>query len=94
MSYCDVSVMARDGHLRERIAACAAKEGVTVPQPTQWADDHQWQLDAQPGWGEARAYAREVGVIEVLGRDQGVISDGMILSAVQAVRAEAVGGDE
>lgn len=88
MSYMDVSVMARDGHLRERIAACAAKEGVTSPQPTQWADDHQWALAASPGWEEAWQYAREVGKIEHLGLDEGVISDQMILSAVQALRTK------
>lgn len=85
MSYYDVSVMARDGHLRERIAACAAKEGVTVPQPTQWADENQWQLVASPGWEEAWQYAREVGEIQRLGLDEGVISDTMILAAVQAL---------
>lgn len=88
MSYYDVSVMARDGYLRERIAACAAEEGITSPQPTQWADDNQWRLAASPGWKEAWAHARTVGVIEHLGLDGGVISDGMILSAVQALRSE------
>lgn len=89
MSYMDISVMARDGHLKERIAACAAREGVTTPHPTQWADDHQWQIAAQPGWEEAWQYAREVGDIQHLGRDGGVITDQMILAAVQAIRNNA-----
>ena len=77
--------MAKNGDLRERIAACAATEGVIDPHPTAWADAHQWQLAASPGWSEAWQYAREVGVIERLGKDEGVIGDGMILAAVQVI---------
>lgn len=87
MSYTDVARMATDGHLRERIAACAAIEGVREPHPTKWADDNQWQLAGSPGWGDAYAYAVLTGN-EAPGRDNAVVSDGMILSAVQARRAE------
>ncbi|MFN3600499.1 MAG: hypothetical protein ACK4UY_03815 [Dietzia sp.] len=87
MSYTDVARMAGDGHLRERIAACAATEGVTSPHPTKWADDHQWQLAGTPGWGDAYTYAL-LQNNEAPGRDESVISDGMILSAVQTLRAD------
>lgn len=88
MAYLDVADMAKDPWLKERITACAAKEGVVVPHPTQWADDHQWQLAASPGWEEAWQYARVVGEVDHLGLDEGVISDSMILSAVQHLRSQ------
>lgn len=87
MSYNDIADMAHDGYLRNRIAACAASEGVTDPHPTAWADQNQWALAASPGWDAAWQYAREVGVIKNLGKDEGVINDGMILAAVAATIA-------
>jgi hypothetical protein len=83
MSYTDIADMAGNGDLRERIAACAAIEGVTDPHPRQWADQNQWEVVAKSDWEAAWQYAREVGTIERLGRDEGVINDGMILAAVQ-----------
>lgn len=88
MAYIDVADMAANGHLRERIAACAVTEGVRDMHPRAWADAHQWWLAGSPGWAAAWQYAREVGEITELGRDEGVISDGMILAAVQARIAE------
>lgn len=88
MAYIDVADMAKNGHLRERIAACAATEGVIKPHPTAWADKHQWRIAATPGWSADWQYAREVGVITELGKDPGVINDNRILSAVQAIIAE------
>ena len=85
MAYIDVADMAANGHLRERIAACAVTEGVKDLHPRAWADAHQWWLAASPGWSEAWQYAREVGEITELGRDEGVINDGMILAAVQEI---------
>ena len=92
MAYIDVADMAANGHLRERIAACAVTEGVRDMHPRAWADAHQWWLAASPGWSEAWQYAREVGEITELGRNEGVINDGMILSAVQARIAETADG--
>lgn len=83
MSYTDVARMANDGNLRERIAACAATEGVTSPHPTKWADENQWLLAGSPGWAAAYAYAVLVGNANP-GRDEGVITDHMILGAVQS----------
>ena len=93
MAYIDVADMAANGHLRERIAACAVTEGVKDMHPRAWADAHQWYLAGSPGWSEAWQYAREVGEITELGRDEGVISDGMILSAVAARIAETATPD-
>lgn len=88
MSYNDIAEMARNGDLRERIAACAAREGITNPHPTRWADDHQWAVVAKADWEAAWEYARNVGAIERLGHNEGVINDGMILSAVQGLIAD------
>lgn len=82
MSYTDVAAMARDGDLRDRLAACAATEGMVDPHPTAWADKNQWTLAASPGWASAYAYAVNTEV-ERPGLDTSVITDGQILSAVQ-----------
>ena len=87
MSYNDVAQMAKDGHLRERIAACASTEGVHDPHPTAWADAHQWRLAGSPGWSDAYSYA-VLADNEAPGRDEAVITDGMILAAVQAILGE------
>ena len=57
MSYSSIAEVAHSGALRERIAACAAVEGIIDPHPT---------------------------------ADEAVITDGMILSAVQAIRGGAL----
>lgn len=89
MAYIDIAAMARDNSLRDRIAACAATEGVIDPHPTTWADQHQWRIAASPGWDAAWAHATASEVTSP-GSDAGVITDQMILSAVQPL----VVGDE
>lgn len=89
MSYNSIAEVAHSYSLRERIAACAAVEGVTNPHPTEWADQHLWWLAASPGWGDAWAYALASGITDP-GADEAVITDGMILSAVQAIRGGAL----
>lgn len=86
MSFTDVANMAKNGDLRERIAACVACEGVIDPHPTKWADDYQWAIVASPEWDVAWASA-VAGNVERPGRDAGVITDGMILAAVQSIRS-------
>ena len=80
MSYWDISEMSRNPDLAARIAACASQEGKT--DPNAWTTTHMLQLAATPGWEQAWASA-VAGEVENPGRDAGVISDGMILSAVQ-----------
>ena len=84
MSYNDVADVAEDGGLFRRVSAAAAKEG--EEQPQWWAQQNAWHLAASPGWGEAYASARANNVPNP-GTNEGVITDGMILSAVQARRA-------
>jgi len=82
MSCWDVSLMAADADLLQREIAAAATEGKADPQS--WADLHRWSMASQPGWSEAWASALAAGLPRP-GMDQAVISDGMILSAVQSI---------
>lgn len=82
MAYWDVAQMSHDPDLQERVQACAAQE--QDADPYAWAAEHMLALAAQPGWSEAWASAVAGGVPNP-GRDQAVISDGMVLSGVQAV---------
>ena len=83
MTYADITDMAHNQDLLDRIIACAAEEG--DPQPEQWAYANRWRVVAQPGWAAAWASAI-AGNVDRPGRDAGVVTDGQILSAVQAVR--------
>jgi hypothetical protein len=80
MSYNTQAALAVDTDLRNRVAACAATQG--VPSPVQWADAHLWSLSGAPGWDDAYAYALGTNVPRP-GQHEGVITDGMILAAVQ-----------
>ena len=80
MSYNDVADMAESGALTRRLYAAAAGEGINPPQP--WVTDNIWALVSQPGWPAAWASAKALGV-QNPGADEGVITDGMMLSAVQ-----------
>jgi hypothetical protein len=90
MSYNAIAAAAQDPNLRERIAACLAQETDGVEQPTALADLYMWRLAASPGWGEAYDYARDTRLLSnpvPVGADPAVITDAMILAAVQAVLA-------
>lgn len=88
MSYSTQSLLAHDIDILDRATSCAATQG--LPNPFQWVGDNQWALSASPGWDEAYAYALNVGT-ERPGWQETVISDGMILSAVQLlIAAQAV----
>lgn len=78
MSYWDISEMAADVDLTARIWACAAQEHQDVV--------NLLRVCSAPGWDAAWASA-VAGGVEQPGRDQGVISDGMILGSVQAEAA-------
>lgn len=89
MSYNDVADLTVDMDLRKRVTACAAIEKAV--NPWYWVDQHMWEVAAQPGWAAAyaSALADETRAPDAppVGRDESVITDGMILSAVQAVKA-------
>ena len=77
--------------LVNRIAAAAAQEGQR--DPWQWASSNAWTLAASPGWAEAWGSAT-TNVSDEVNPDTGarssVITDGMILGAVQAIRQPVV----
>lgn len=81
MSYSAIARMVTDTDLQMRITACAAQEGII--QPERWSEAKRWDLAVTPGWAAAYASALANPEIERPGDDPGVITDGMILSAVQ-----------
>lgn len=84
MAYSDVALLNSDSDFRQRTTACAASEG--EPEPETWANENSWQMAGTPGFGDKYASALAGGIVRP-GNDQSVISDGDILSAVQALRA-------
>lgn len=82
MSYKTQARLRGDGLLQLRITACSANENVTDFE--RWVTKHMWEFSAQPGWVAAYASAMANGSTEP-GNDESVITDGMILSAVQAL---------
>jgi len=84
MSYKTVADMAESFSLNRRLNAGAAKE--SIDEPTAWVQSYRWELASQPGWDAAWDSAVAGGVTDP-GSDEAVITDGMILSGVQAVLA-------
>jgi hypothetical protein len=90
MSYLVISTIAADQAIRNRVAACVAKEG-SAEQAEQFAFRNALRLASEPGWSEAWESAKALRLenpdteYPPLGEDPGVITDGMILSAVQKI---------
>lgn len=96
MSYATVSVIAQDPDIAARVRGCRASE-VVANQYTSMSTMRDrldlsaamWLLAAAPGWTtaweSALAATRPVDAPPI-GADPAVITDGMILSAVQALR--------
>jgi hypothetical protein len=84
MSYSTGHLIALDQDLRNRAAIAAAEQGVPAGEEEHWVFVHVRRLAIQPGWRESWESALANGV-EHPGADPGVITDGMILSAVQAL---------
>lgn len=82
MGYWDIAVMGSDSDLTLRVQACAAQE--QDGNPYEWAAENMLALAAQPGWDAAWASAVAADN-PAPGRDPAVITDGMILSGVQAL---------
>lgn len=87
MSYWTVAIMKSDSGLISRMTVCAAQE-IAVTAPEQWVQQNLWALICQPGWADAYASAIASNISNP-GVNEGVITDGMILSAVQAIRDAA-----
>lgn len=82
MSYLAIHHMQSNVSLRARITACSVQEGKTWAEITEPLYFHR--LASSPGWEAAWASAEANGIADP-GADEGVITDGMILSAVQAL---------
>lgn len=87
MSYSSIALMAEDIDLRVRIIACASQEGKR--NAPAWVNEVVWLLAATPGWDSAWDSALIVGIGRP-GNMPNVISDGMILGAVQPLLAAEV----
>ncbi|WNM65428.1 hypothetical protein SEA_PHONEGINGI_24 [Microbacterium phage Phonegingi] len=91
MTYGTVAVIRRDYELSNRVAACVAVEGLSK-QPEQWAAEHAWEIAAQPGWAanwESALVSHESDPEYQPGRAEDVITDAMILAAVQSIEQSA-----
>lgn len=84
MSYLSVAEMAEDYDLNRRLTAAVAQESILDPKG--WLYSRNWEVVSAPGWDAAWDSAKASGA-ENPGADAGVITDGMILSSVQAVIA-------
>lgn len=89
MSYATMIAIAGNSSLTQRMTACAAQEGVTYPES--WIDQRRWGLIGAD-WIAAWDYADQTYTVNQnpdAGARTDVITDQMILSAVQAaVQAE------
>jgi len=90
VAYIDIAALTRDTDFNDRVAACYATEtpGHIGEYPTVWASSHAWDMAAQPGFGDAYSYAIQTHPDDPdyrPGADPAVITDGMILSAVQSL---------
>lgn len=83
MSFRNQANISDDYYLHRRIAACAAQEGIA--SPAEWVRERAWTFSAQPGWGAAYETAVLNGDTTA-GNSDDVITDGMILAAVQALK--------
>jgi hypothetical protein len=88
MGYWEIAEMAQDLDLAARIQAAAAQEITDDRSPYAWQAENMLDLCASPGWDAAWSSAA-AGGNEAPGRDPGVITDGMILSAVQSILTPA-----
>ena len=91
--YSSVLDMATNYSLRDRIAAAAAQEQNGPANPVEWATERMWKFAALQDWVQSWDYATQAANRHNYNPDTGrrddVISDAMILSAVQAEIAAA-----
>lgn len=83
MSYLTISVMASNPRLQQRIRAAVVEQLRDVRKDAISTAMHlTWTVCAEPGWADAYKYAVDSGNMDP-GGDEAVITDGMILAAVQ-----------
>lgn len=84
MTFNTIATMAADGDLQQRFIGCAAQEDIETPDT--WVLAHRWELCTDTGMESAYRSAQETG-LAAIGKREDVITDGAILSIVQAVHA-------
>ena len=89
MSYLTQATIADDPFMQSRVTQCAAQQGVT-DDPDLWARTNRHTWAAAPSWDAVWESALVAHPEEGYdpGADGSVITDGMILSQVQAMLAE------
>ena len=91
MAYADIAALQQDTYFAYRVMAAYATETLNVADatdPGSWQAMHSWDMASQPGFGDAYASA-VAGEVPNPGNDPAVITDGMILSAVQSLLPQA-----
>jgi hypothetical protein len=85
MSYLQQDTIANNHAMLSRVAQAAAQEG--TPDPDRWTYENRRTWASAPGWDAAWASAIVTHPEPEYdpGSDEGVITDGMILSQVQAM---------
>lgn len=86
-TYTDIADVSDSPTLQRRVAACAAQQQAPG-DPWAWQYENRYQWAAAPGWGAAWASALASGNPDP-GKDPAVITDGMILTQVQAMLGAA-----
>lgn len=84
MTYSTVADIAENDALRRRMTAAAAAAGKEKPYDV-WVSEHRWDLASTSGWADAWEDYLASGPKGDPGVDPEVITDEMILSAVQAM---------
>ena len=91
MSYLTQDEIANNRAMTARVAqAVAQEENIPPPDPDRWTYDNRRYWSAAPGWDDAWESYRAAHPDDPEadpGSDEGVITDGMILSQVQAMLA-------
>lgn len=88
MTYLTQSIIADDAYMRLRVASCAAQEGCTEVgiDPDMWTFDWRRVWASAPDWDAAWESAMAADPpLDEPGKDEGVITDGMITAQVQAM---------
>lgn len=80
-----IALLSKDNDLQQRVTAAAALQ--RIPDPSFWAMSHTWDYAARSTWGSKYQHAIDT-FVQHPGRDDSVITDSDILSAVQEIRAK------
>lgn len=106
-SYLSIAAIARDETMNDRLNACAVQQmnlgSITIPPiwgdgesgALSWVANNRFLWASQPGWAAAWDYALNVNSSNPdynPATDAGVITDGMILAAVQDLAPTAAPG--